>query len=154
MEGALAELEAEANDVLARLTGGRVTFAVRTQRDKKTGGVAETLEVALAENGAVRPYESFSGGEAFRADFALRLALSRLLARRAGVPLRFLVIDEGFGSQDDEGLAALVDVIGHARTFFDKILVISHLPELRDVFPTRIEVSKGRDGFSRLHVVR
>jgi DNA repair exonuclease SbcCD ATPase subunit len=49
-------------------------------------------------------YEMFSGGEAFRINFAIRIALSKLLARRAGAPLPTLVIDEGFGTQDNLGL--------------------------------------------------
>lgn len=151
-DAALAELETEANDVLARLTDGRITLALRTERTTKTGGAADTLDVVLAENGEVRPYDSFSGGEAFRADFALRLGLSRLLARRAGVPLRFLVIDEGFGSQDAEGLRALVEVINGIRDYYDKILVISHLINLKEEFPQRVEVFKDEEGYSRLRV--
>jgi len=151
-ERALAELEVEASAVLASLTEGRMALTVETQREKKTGGLAETLDVTLIDDGVARPYDSFSGGEAFRANFALRLGLSRLLARRAGVPLRFLVVDEGFGTQDEEGLAALIDVIGRVRADFDKILVISHLPELRDVFPARVEVFRDGDGLSRFRV--
>ena len=45
----------------------------------------------------------YSGGEAFRINFAIRIALSKLLARRAGAQLRTLFIDEGFGSQDADG---------------------------------------------------
>jgi exonuclease SbcC len=87
-ERALAELETEANAVLARLTDGRMGLRLETQREKKTGGVAETLDVVLTDGGEPRPYDSFSGGEAFRADFSLRLGLSKLLARRAGVRRR------------------------------------------------------------------
>ncbi len=48
----------------------------------------------------------FSGGEAFRVNFAIRLALSEVLAQRAGARLQTLVIDEGFGSQDALGSPA------------------------------------------------
>ena len=44
-----------------------------------------------------------SGGEAFRVNFAIRVAMSKILARRAGARLQTLVIDEGFGSQDVQG---------------------------------------------------
>ncbi len=152
-ERALAELETEANAVLAGLTDGGMGMRLETQREKKTGGVAETLDVVLTDGGEPRPYDSFSGGEAFRADFSLRLGLSKLLARRAGVPLRFLVIDEGFGTQDEEGLTALVEAIARVKGDFDKILVISHLPELRDFFPCRVEVFRDGDGTSRFRVV-
>jgi len=84
----------------------------------------------------------FSGGEAFRVNFAVRLALSEVLAQRAGARLQSLVIDEGFGSQDAQGRQRLVEAINLVRPDFAKILVITHIDELKDVFPTRIEVEK------------
>jgi len=84
----------------------------------------------------------FSGGEAFRINFAIRIALSKLLARRAGAPLPPLVIDEGFGTQDSTGIEKLKEAINSIQDDFDKILVITHIEELRDAFPTRINVIK------------
>jgi exonuclease SbcC len=84
----------------------------------------------------------FSGGEAFRVNFAIRLALSEVLAQRKGARLQMLVIDEGFGSQDSIGRQRLIQSINIVRADFAKILVITHLDELKDAFPTRIEVEK------------
>ncbi len=94
----------------------------------------------------------FSGGEAFRVNFAIRLALSRLLAQRAGARLQTLVIDEGFGSQDSDGRQRLIEAINYVRQDFKCILVITHLEELKDAFPSRIEVEKTPGG-SRVRVV-
>jgi len=94
----------------------------------------------------------FSGGEAFRVNFAIRLALSRLLAQRAGARLQTLVIDEGFGSQDSDGRQRLIEAINYVRQDFNCILVITHLEELKDAFPSRIEVEKTPGG-SRVRVV-
>jgi exonuclease SbcC len=88
----------------------------------------------------------FSGGEAFRIDFALRIALSKLLARRAGAPLPTLIIDEGFGSQDSSGRERLVEAINSIQDDFEKILVITHIEDLKDAFDERIEVTKGAEG--------
>jgi DNA repair protein SbcC/Rad50 len=52
------------------------------------------------------------------------------------------VIDEGFGSQDTLGRQRLVEAINLVKDDFAKILVITHLDELKDSFPTRIEVEK------------
>ncbi len=143
IEETLPEIEEMANDLLGRLTDGRMHLQLRTLRDKKTGGTAETLDIVLSdESGGERPYETFSGGEAFRVNFALRVALSQLLARRSGVAVRTLVIDEGFGTQDVQGLQALVEAIRHVQDHFDKILVVTHLDELKEAFPVRIEVRK------------
>ena len=146
IENAIPEIEEEANRILARMSdnGMRVTF--RTQRDTKTAGVAETLEIDISDSAGTRKYELFSGGEAFRANFAIRIALSKLLARRAGARLQTLVIDEGFGSQDTEGRDRLVEAIDSIRDDFEKILVVTHMDELKEFFPVRIEVTKGEAG--------
>ena len=88
----------------------------------------------------------YSGGEAFRVNFAIRIALSKLLARRAGAPLPTLVIDEGFGTQDATGIEKLKEAINSIQDDFEKILVITHIEELRDAFPTRINVIKTESG--------
>ncbi len=88
----------------------------------------------------------FSGGEAFRINFAIRIALSKLLARRAGAPLPTLIIDEGFGTQDASGIEKIKEAINSIQDDFDKILVITHMEELKDAFPTRIEVIKTAQG--------
>jgi exonuclease SbcC len=90
----------------------------------------------------------FSGGEAFRVNFAVRLALSELLARRTGARLQTLVIDEGFGSQDAQGRQRLIEAINQVKGDFAKILIITHLDELKDAFPNRIEVEKTPRGSS------
>ncbi len=91
IETAIPELEASANRLLSRMTDGRMSLMLNTQREKVTGGVAETLDIQIADELGTRDYEMFSGGEAFRVNFALRIALSQLLARRAGAQLRTLV---------------------------------------------------------------
>jgi exonuclease SbcC len=88
----------------------------------------------------------FSGGEAFRINFAIRIALSRLLARRAGADLSFLLIDEGFGTQDAQGRDRLVEAITAIADDFEKILVVTHIDELKELFDVHIEVSKGPSG--------
>ena len=84
IEAAIPELEEEANYLLTRMTDGRMHVRLDTQKEKKTGGVSETLEVLISDELGTRNYESYSGGEAFRVNFALRVALSQMLARRAG----------------------------------------------------------------------
>ena len=73
-------------------------------------------------------------------------ALSRVLAGRMGAPLPTLFIDEGFGTQDAAGRERILDVIGAIETEFEKIIVVTHLDELKDAFPVRIEVQKGEMG--------
>ena len=146
IERALPEIEAEANKLLGRMTDNRMHTKIETQRQTKKGDVIETLDINISDELGTRNYEMFSGGEAFRINFAIRIALSKLLARRAGAPLPTLVIDEGFGTQDSVGIEKLKEAINSIQDDFDKILVITHIEELRDAFPTRINVVKTAQG--------
>ncbi len=87
-----------------------------------------------------------SGGEQFRVNFAIRVALSQLLARRAGTQMRTLIVDEGFGALDASGRERLVEAINAAQRDFERILVVTHIDELKDLFPTRIEITKSPRG--------
>ncbi|MFO8098049.1 MAG: SMC family ATPase [Salinibacter sp.] len=143
MEETLPEIEERANRILDRLTDGRMHVRLDTLKEKKSGGTKETLEIIITdEQGVPRPYETFSGGESFRVNFALRVALAQLLAERSGVRVRTLVIDEGFGTQDEEGIERLVEAIQSIREDFAKVIVITHLERLKQAFPVRIEVEK------------
>jgi exonuclease SbcC len=154
IEQALPEIETQANDILDRLSGGGMSLNFSTQRQLKSKDEKrETLDIMISDStGKRREYEMFSGGEAFRVNFAIRLALSRVLAHRAGARLQTLFIDEGFGSQDSEGRQRLIEAINLVRPEFERVLVITHLEELKDQFPARIEVEKTLRG-SQLRVL-
>jgi exonuclease SbcC len=146
IETVLPELEEVANLLLSRMTDNRMHLKIESQRDTKKGDTIETLDIRISDELGTRNYEMFSGGEAFRVNFALRIALSKLLARRAGAPLPTLFIDEGFGTQDSTGREKLVEAINSIQDDFEKILVITHIEELKDAFPVRIEVTKTDEG--------
>ena len=106
IEQALPQIENKANDLLERLSGGQMSIRFVTQaeyKDKKRDDLKETLDIQISDSAGLRNYEMYSGGEAFRVNFAIRLALSEILAQRKGARLQTLVIDEGFGSQDAQG---------------------------------------------------
>lgn len=146
IDNALPELEGEANHILGRLSDHEMSVHFVLQRDTKSGKVKETFDALVHHDGGVRDFAMFSGGEAFRVAFAVRLAMSKLLVRRSGARLETLVIDEGFGTQDPEGRERLVEAINLAREEFGKVLVITHLDDLKDQFGTQIRVTKERDG--------
>ncbi|MFK7847402.1 MAG: SbcC/MukB-like Walker B domain-containing protein [Rhodothermales bacterium] len=155
IEQSLPEIEDRTNDLLTRLADGKMRVTLETLRDKKTGGTKETLEIIITdEQGVPRAYETFSGGEAFRVNFALRIALSQMLAERSGVRIRTLGIDEGFGTQDEEGIQNLIEALQVIQEDFDKIIVITHLERLKEAFPVRIEVEKHPVDGSRFTMIR
>ncbi|MCC7354428.1 MAG: SMC family ATPase [Anaerolineae bacterium] len=146
IETVTPQIEEEANRLLAQMTAGRMNVHLSTQRESKKGDTIETLDIIIADELGQRSYETYSGGEAFRVNFALRIALSKLLAHRAGATLQTLIVDEGFGTQDAQGRERLVEAIHSIQSEFERILVITHIDELKDLFPVRIEVTKGADG--------
>ncbi len=150
IETALPELEDDANDLLGRMTNGSMTLRLETQRQTQAGTTVETLEVIISDIQGTRAYEMYSGGEAFRINFALRIALSKLLARRAGSEVPVLFIDEGFGSQDAEGRERLIEAISalwNDPVFHNGlILIITHIDDVRNQFDTRIDVIKTENG--------
>lgn len=146
IEEALPEIEEEANNLLARLTDNQAHLIIESLKDLKSGGSKETLEIKVSDSMGIRPYELFSGGEAFRIDFALRIAISKLLARRAGTSLQTLIIDEGFGSQDEEGLSHIMEAIYKIQRDFSKIIIVSHLQSMKDQFPVNFFINKGPEG--------
>ncbi len=150
IETALPELEDDANDLLGRITNGSMTLRLETQRQTQAGNTVETLEVIISDIQGTRAYEMYSGGEAFRINFALRIALSKLLARRAGSEVPVLFIDEGFGSQDAEGRERLIEAIStlwNDPVFHNGlILIITHIDDVRNQFDTRIDVIKTENG--------
>ena len=141
IESAIPQLQDDANEVLGRVTENRMHL--KLELDEST---SEQLEIRIADELGTRDYLTFSGGEAFRINFALRIALSRLLARRSGAPLPVLFIDEGFGSQDKAGQERLTEAIQSIQDEFEKIIVITHIDQMKEAFPVRIEVTKGDRG--------
>ncbi|MCB0193064.1 MAG: SMC family ATPase [Anaerolineae bacterium] len=147
IENAIPEIEDEANRLLTRMTDGRMNIRFETQREAKSSdSTIETLDIRIADEVGTRDYEMYSGGEAFRINFAIRVAISKILARRAGARLQTLVLDEGFGTQDIQGRERLVEAINAIQDDFEKIIVITHIDELKDAFPARIDVWKTAQG--------
>ena len=149
IETVIPQLQEDANELLGRLTDNRMFLKLQVQegrRERRIGIASEELDIKISDEVGTRSYETFSGGEAFRINFALRIALSKLLARRSGAPLPILFIDEGFGSQDTVGQDRLREAIQSIQSDFEKIIVITHIEQIKESFPTRIEVTKSPNG--------
>ncbi len=143
IENAIPQLQDDANELLGRLTENRMSLKLQVMEGRRFRGVAsEELDIRISDEVGTRSYEMFSGGEAFRINFALRIALSKLLARRSGAPLPILFIDEGFGALDTGGQEHLKEAIQSIQADFEKIIVITHVEQVKEAFPVRIEVTK------------
>ena len=149
IERAVPQIQNTANELLSKLTHHRMAIKLTFQKgriDRLTGMHSEELDISISDEIGTRNYETFSGGETFRIDFAIRIALSKLLASRSGAPLPILFIDEGFGSQDTEGQEKLIEAIQSIQNEFEKIIVITHIDQMKENFDQRIEVIKTNEG--------
>lgn len=99
----------------------------------------------------VRTVHSLSGGESFLVSLALALGLSSLSSNRMRVESLF--IDEGFGSLDAETLRVAMDALESLRTQGRKIGVISHVQEMTERIPVRVQVSREGNGKSIVRIV-
>ncbi len=153
IEEALPRLQEHSDHFLKQLTDGKLSVKFQLIQGKKganwkLGIPSEELEILISDELGTRSYETYSGGESFRINFSIRIALSQLLANRSGVVMPILFIDEGFGSQDRTGQELLIEILQTIKTNFDKILVVTHIEEIKEAFPTRIEVEKTDAGSS------
>ncbi|MGB3789097.1 MAG: SMC family ATPase [Phormidesmis sp.] len=146
IENLLPQLEATTNQILGRLSNYQLHVRFVTQRAGRNKKLIDTLDILIADAKGTRPYETYSGGEAFRVNFAIRLAIARLLALRSGTALQMLIVDEGFGTQDKAGCERLIAAIEAIAPDFACILTITHMPHFREAFQTRIDVFKDNDG--------
>lgn len=116
-----------------------------TQHQTGSGSWTETFDIRVAMDGDQADFEDLSGGEQVRVSIALRLALSRLLMRRVGSTVRFLLLDEVDQALDRQGMQSLAATINALSQEF-KILVITHNDSMKDRFDHLIVVQKGPHG--------
>jgi exonuclease SbcC len=143
----IPEIENESSEILGNISNGRFLTSVGFS------GKDEISIRAVDINGE-HPVFRFSGGEKMKINLALRLGVSEVVAKRKGSKgrLETLVVDEGFGQLDTEGRRAVVDVINSLMERFKKIIVISHVEDIKEAFDTKLLV-ENIDGYSKVRFV-
>ncbi|GAB3583291.1 AAA family ATPase [Calidifontibacter terrae] len=143
-----------ANESLAVMTGGRYRLEHTDERAKGGSRSGLGLRVLDAWTGTPRDTASLSGGESFMASLALALGLGQAVLHDAGGrPLQTLLVDEGFGTLDDESLELVMQVLDDLRAGGRTVGIVSHVGELRSRVPAQIEVRKSEQGSSlRVHL--
>lgn len=146
----LEEILACANRYFAQFS--RERYALQRSRERASnnayGGL--DLEVLDGMTGHQRSVDTLSGGEQFLASLSLALGLSEVVQSQSGcVRLESLFIDEGFGSLDQEILDTAMKALSLLHQGGRNIGIISHVSELRNRIPARIEVSRLPDGTAK-----
>lgn len=153
IENAVPEIEALANDVLERLSKGRLAVKLETQSETKSGTVREVLKTVIFDGGHSRPYKTFSGAERFMVDMAIRVGMGKFLARRVGIKMETFVIDEGLSCLDDANREEIVGTIFSVAKDFEKVFVVTHITEVEEFFPERMYFRKTSAG-SKVNILR
>ncbi|MCH8492127.1 MAG: SMC family ATPase [Idiomarina sp.] len=132
---------------LDKMSGGRYVLRRDLEVSDKRSAAGLNLVVDDAYTGRVRPVNTLSGGESFMAALALALGLSDVVQSYAGgIRLETLFIDEGFGSLDEHALDAAIAVLAELRAHGRTIGIISHVRELKERLPDRIDVLRHQTG--------
>lgn len=156
IDNSLEDIQDEINEILGALTSDQTEIEFITQKEKgkgkKTTSV-ETLEIMVNGQDGTRAYETYSGGEKFRIDFSCHVGLAKFLAKRAGAAIDFFIVDEGIGSQDEVAKENFIAVMNKLTTIFNKVMVITHIPDVLDSFQNKVEVYKDPVHGSKIRIV-
>lgn len=102
-------------------------------------------------NDEVRPVLSLSGGESFLVSLALALGIANMAS--GNTKLESLFIDEGFGTLDQSSLHVVMDALDRLQSQGRKVVLISHITEMHERIPVKIQVIPQGSGASRIEVV-
>jgi len=142
----LEEVLIQASSRLRVLSDGRFDLKRDTEVSDARSGAGLDLLVMDSFTGTERPVNSLSGGQMFLASLSMALGLADVVqARSGGVRLDTLLVDEGFGSLDDETLQTALKVLNELREG-RMVGVISHVNELKRQIGNRIEVMSADAG--------
>ncbi|MEN6356725.1 MAG: AAA family ATPase [Armatimonadota bacterium] len=114
------ELEAIASELLAMMTDGRYD----------TLEINDSYQATIRDDGELKPV--ISGGEDDIVNLALRLAISQMIADRAGQSFSLLVLDEVFGSLDDNRRDNVISLLQNLKNRFEQIILITHVESIHD----------------------
>jgi exonuclease SbcC len=137
----LCELEEVTNRILKDLNSDFVVM-FESEKELKSGEKRESLDIIIINGEHKASYETFSGGEKALINFSIRFSLSELLKKTNKTNINFLILDEIFGSLDNENTLLLINVLRYLKNQFQQIFVISHSELSRDTFENYILVQK------------
>lgn len=145
IESMLPQIEKEANSLLQLMNS---EHSIRFDRPRKSDGTYMDKIVIMIRDkrGKKRPFNTYSGAEAFQISFALRVAIC------GSEDVMF--IDEGFGKLDEKNRGLAIKILGALKSKFSKIILITHIESLKDMFDIRLKVELDSNNFSTIKWIR
>src|SRR6267154_2767496 len=122
------ELNARMRPEIAELASGFLADLTDGRYDELD--LTEDYTLTILEGGVPKPV--ISGGEEDIASLVLRLAISQMIAERAGQPLSLLVLDEIFGSLDEARRLHVVGLLRRLADRFPQVILITHIEQVRE----------------------
>jgi DNA repair exonuclease SbcCD ATPase subunit len=132
-----------AHDTVRHLSDG--DLSIELDAADEGGDEAFALRVRRADDPTPIGVAYLSGSQKFRVAISVALAIGRFAAGQAR-PLECVIIDEGFGSLDKDGLRAAADELNRLKQYLRRIVLVSHQEEFTDQFPVVIRLTKGEAG--------
>jgi exonuclease SbcC len=132
-----------ANDTVQNLSDGDLTVEMDDGADGDDEAFA--LRIRVGDGPTPIGVSYLSGSQKFRVAVSVALAIGRFAAGQAR-PLESVIIDEGFGSLDRDGLRAAADELNRLRQHLRRIVVVSHQEEFAERFPVVIRLRRGDNG--------
>ncbi len=114
------QLADSASNFLQQLTDGRYTNL----------RIDEKYQIIVQDQEEDRPV--ISGGEEDIVNLSLRLAVSQMIAERTGQPFSLLILDEVFGSLDQNRRENVIHLLYRLEAQFEQVLIITHLEDIKD----------------------
>lgn len=145
IENVIDELENYTNDTLSKICNEPTSITIQMQKQSESGSWNETFDIEVNTGNRKDEFEALSGGEKFRVSLALRIAFSKILSKRMGGVVKFLLLDEVSSSLDPKGLNMFADIVHYLGNEM-KILIITHDDRLKDKFEDIITVEKDNNG--------
>lgn len=149
----IEEIEDQSNEILIKINSGEHKILFSTIKETKGGDLSDSLDILIENDRATRVYESYSGGQRSLINFAIGMALSKILSKLNDVAFGFVALDEIFGSLDEYNKDKMIDVINYLKPLFFQMLIISHT-NLKDHFANEILVEYNNStGISKIKEV-
>jgi exonuclease SbcC len=132
LAGRLRPLIADrASELLRLITAGRYSLLE----------LDESYNIFLYDQHTRYSLARFSGGEQDIANLCLRVAISQVVAQRSGKPpVQFIVLDEIFGSQDEERKMTVLSTLQRLSNYFRQVFLITHIESIKENLPVVLQV--------------